>query len=157
MQWCARFLVLAFSCTDNAELAASLSFAIGKAHAGCVYDTCPQHDSHSSPSPGLSPGQPQAHSYSNYSGSSLQFRAALELFVKFSPGRDRRNGVHRKYLSNKVCAAVRAGRHASAAEKLQSCPLSPLCEEADEGASTTIAVCWSIQVPLCGYKEMVII
>ncbi len=34
--WCARFLVLAFSCTDNAESAASLSFAIGKSHPGNV-------------------------------------------------------------------------------------------------------------------------
>jgi len=48
--------------------------------------------------------------------------------------------VPQKHLSKKVCTAVRARRHASAAEKLQSCPLSPLCEEADVGASITIAL-----------------
>lgn len=48
--------------------------------------------------------------------------------------------MHRKQLSKKVCAAVRARRHASAADKLQSCPLNPLCEQADVGASITIAL-----------------
>ena len=103
LHWCARFLVLAFCCTDNAELAASLSFAIGKPHAGNVYDTCPQHGSRSSPE--LSPYQPQAHSYSNQtSASSLRSRAALTLFWKhLLPGRDCRSGVHRKHRSKKVC------------------------------------------------------